>query len=86
VEELLQRLCACSDVHFASEELLMRLHRYPRYGMHVEEHRRLLDQLGALGAGGDPRALVRVVETWIEEHVRGMDRDFVEHVTAGKGR
>jgi hemerythrin len=85
--EILEKLLDYSDVHFGSEELLMRLHSYPRYGLHVEEHRRLVDQLQAIRAREGERAatleLVRELRRWVSGHIQAMDRDFVEHVTAG---
>lgn len=86
-EAILQQLLDYSDVHFGSEELLMRLHSYPRYGVHVEEHRRLLDQLLDFRSRdlrtSDGLALVRDVRAWLRGHIQGMDRDFAEHVTGG---
>jgi len=82
-EEIVDRLMVFTDMHFGSEELLMRLHSYPRYGLHVEEHRRLLDSLRALHArmqhGAPPLELVDELHRWLVGHVSGMDRDFAAH-------
>jgi hemerythrin len=81
--ELVDRLLVFSDMHFGSEELLMRLHAYPRYGEHVEEHRGLLEQLRAIEArvrlGDDARALARELRRWVGEHIATHDRAFAEH-------
>jgi hemerythrin len=87
--EILQRLDDCSDVHFMGEELLMRLHSYPRYHLHVEEHRRLLGTLRELRArfeGGQAPTLDTVEELrrWLAGHVRGLDRDVAEWVSGGE--
>jgi hemerythrin-like metal-binding protein len=83
VGALLERLLLFSDMHFGSEELRMRLHAYPRYGKHVEEHRLLLEHLRKMQArharGEDGLALVRELGRWLAAHVGGMDRDFAEH-------
>ncbi len=83
VRELLDRLLLLSDMHFGSEEVLMRFHAYPRYGTHVEEHRRLLDHLRNMrlrhAQGEDGVLLVRELGRWLAAHVGGMDRDFAEH-------
>lgn len=86
ISERLEELLEASDLHFGAEELTMRMHSYPRYGVHVEEHRRLVEQLvviQARHAQGDPSLdLVRDVRRWFVSHVQGMDRDFAEHRAA----
>lgn len=88
-QALLQQLADASDVHFMSEELLMRLHAWERYEQHTEEHRRLLEELAALravfDAGGAEAAAVAVeaLQRWLAGHVRGMDRAFAEYVARG---
>jgi hemerythrin len=82
-EELLDRLLVFTDMHFGSEELLMRLHSYPRYGLHVDEHRRLLESLREIHAriqrGDRPSDLVDELRRWLVGHIAGMDRDFAAH-------
>jgi hemerythrin len=81
--EVVDQLLVFSDMHFGSEELLMRLHAYPRYGEHVEEHRRLLEQLRELEArvrrGDDARALALDLRRWLAGHIATHDRAFAEH-------
>jgi hemerythrin-like metal-binding protein len=45
---ILDELLTVSDLHFATEEVLMRQHSHPNYHLHVDEHRRLMDELRAL--------------------------------------
>jgi hemerythrin-like metal-binding protein len=84
VAEILRRLEDTSNVHFLSEELLMRLDAYEQYGAHVEEHRLLLDQLRTLRArfdanpGFDLRDSLGWIEDWLSGHIKGMDRRFTE--------
>jgi hemerythrin len=89
-EEILDRLMVFTDMHFGSEELLMRLHSYPRYGLHVDEHRKLLDGLRAIHARihrGDAAAgLVDDLRRWLVGHISGMDRDFAAHAAADAAR
>lgn len=83
VAEILDRLRSFSDVHFGSEELLMRLHSYPRYRIHVEEHHRLVEALDALQAehakGSAVLEQVRSLKLWLAGHIDGMDADFAAH-------
>jgi methyl-accepting chemotaxis protein/hemerythrin len=89
VAELLRRLEDTSKVHFLSEELLMRLDAYEHYGAHVEEHRRLLDQLATLcqrfeaEPGLDLRESLDWIEGWLGDHIKGMDRRFTESLEDG---
>jgi hemerythrin-like metal-binding protein len=86
---LLQQLEDASNVHFMSEELMMRLHAWERYEQHVEEHRRLLEELKTvrvLFERGGPAAVdeaLEQVQGWLAGHVRGMDRAFAEYVARG---
>jgi hemerythrin-like metal-binding protein len=87
--ELLQQLQDVSSVHFGSEELLMRLHAWERYEMHVEEHRRLLEELEALkarfaeGGGASLAVPLDQLQAWLAGHIRGADRTFAEYVAGG---
>ena len=87
--ELLQQLEDASNVHFMSEELMMRLHSWERYEQHTEEHRRLLEELRGVRVlferGGPDAVEVALAElqSWLASHVRGMDRAFADYVTRG---
>jgi hemerythrin len=89
VGEILRRVEDTSKVHFLSEELLMRLDAYEHYGAHVEEHRKLLDQLAKVCArfesdpGYDLRDSLTWLENWLRDHIHGMDRRFAEMVKGG---
>jgi hemerythrin len=69
-------------VHFAAEELLMRLHRYPQADAHAEAHVRLLAQAASVAEAhraGDPastRDTAERLRAWLLEHVEGMDEAF----------
>jgi hemerythrin len=77
---LLEQLHDYTRVHFAAEELMMRLHAYPGYGEHEAEHGKLLEQLEEIrkawkGGGVQPtRELVIALRHWLVEHVQTFDR------------
>ena len=48
IAELLGRLEDVARLHFMEEQSLMRLHAYPGYAAHEQEHDDLLDELGEL--------------------------------------
>lgn len=84
IAEMLRRLEDTSNVHFMSEELMMRLDAYDQYGFHVEEHRKLLAQLAEVRArfesnpATDLLPMISWVEEWLTSHIKGMDRRFTE--------
>jgi len=89
VGALLQQLEDASNVHFGSEELLMRLHSWERYEQHTEEHRLLLEELRGLtglfehGSAADLAAGANRLQGWLASHIRGMDRAFAQYVAKG---
>src|ERR1043165_1814593 len=58
------QLAEFTNVHFLSEELMMRLYSYPQHDAHKLEHARLVEQVGTLQrhltAGDGQAALVAV--------------------------
>ena len=48
--EIFERLDQFTHAHFLAEELLMRLHAYPRFEAHSAEHGRFVEDLKALRA------------------------------------
>lgn len=45
IHEVLDQLTAYSELHFTSEELLMRLYSYPSYDDHVLDHEAMTERL-----------------------------------------
>ncbi len=90
IAEILRRVEDTSNVHFMSEELLMRLDAYDHYGHHVEEHRKLLEQLAKVRArfeadpSTDLREIIAWIEAWLTDHIKGMDRRFTENLNRAK--
>ena len=90
VSGLLEQLQDASNVHFMSEELLMRLHAWPRYEAHVAAHGRLLDDLATLrrdletGPSADLMVALDQLQSWLTDHIRGMDRSFAQDVARSR--
>lgn len=82
VDTLLERLAEYTEIHFASEQMLMRLYAYPAYQGHVDEHDRTLtwlDTLRVTWRGGDGELAIDTANEltqWIEGHMRRADRAF----------
>ena len=86
VEALLQQLAEFARVHFATEEIMMRLYAYPEFGRHQLEHAKLLDQIDevraefASGNVQPTRSLATAMQHWFAEHVRTLDAALAHHV------
>jgi hemerythrin len=80
----LTRLIEAFQVHFDSEEDLMRSSSFPGLAAHAEEHRKLIEQMTGLrdnlGAGGVQvgGALALYVRLWAEQHITGQDLCFAQ--------
>jgi hemerythrin len=86
VSALLEQLQDASSIHFMSEELMMRLHAWPRYQAHVEAHGRLLEDLATLrrdletGLAVEHVVALDQLQSWLTDHIRVMDRAFAREV------
>ncbi len=89
-EDILRQLDEFTNMHFMSEELMMRFHSYPETHAHTDEHRELLEHLRTLRdrfARDDvPLTLetIRSLRRWLTSHIRSMDRKLAQHINQGK--
>lgn len=79
--EVAWQLYDYSQVHFGSEEVLMRLHAYPGYQAHLREHGELLNGFRQLlaGLGTDPHAGAGGIRRWLSGHVHHADQEFEDY-------
>jgi hemerythrin len=89
---VLDQFIEFSDMHFLSEQLVMRLHSYPGYEAHLEEHTQLMKRAreirdsvirGDQKIGGD---LVEGLREWLLNHIATMDVAFGEFLKSRAGR
>ncbi len=86
VEALLQQLSEFSRVHFATEEIMMRLYAYPEFARHQLEHAHLVDQIEqvrtefAAGNVQPTRTFASALRHWFTEHVRSHDAALAKFV------
>jgi len=89
---VLDQFIEFSDMHFLSEQLVMRLHNYPGYEPHLEEHTRLMKKVreirnsvicGDLKLG---RELVGGLREWLLNHIATKDVAFGEFLRSREGR
>jgi hemerythrin len=88
---LARQLLEYSEVHFLSEQLLMRLYAYPGYDDHLLEHDRLIDRLQATlrewqkGELSEAGQLLDGLEDWLLSHMTTSD-DRLEQYLVASGR
>ena len=81
--EVIAQLHSYSDAHFASEQVLMRLHSYPGYAAHEREHGELLHALEGLLTSldaEDPSHAAMSLRRWLTSHIHHSDHDFLNFV------
>jgi hemerythrin len=80
VREVLHRLIAATEDHFAHEEHLMRQSRYAAFGWHKQQHntaRRRMRDLAPFIEKGDTAAgetLLEFLSKWLHDHTSLTDR------------
>src|SRR5215472_15763894 len=70
---ILEQFIEFSDMHFLSEQLVMRLHGYPGYETHLEEHTRLMKKVREIRAS---LMLVKELREWLMQHIASEDAAF----------
>jgi len=91
IDDVADRLVEFSKVHFASEELLMRLYGYEHMAAHSLDHERALGDMAAVKRAlkdSDPDALAAVLQRLtrlITGHIRASDRAFAEYLRSLRG-
>jgi len=79
---ILEQFIEFSDMHFLSEQLVMRLHGYPGYEPHLEEHTRLMKKVREIRANlmrgeNEPSlVLVKELRDWLMQHIATEDAAF----------
>jgi|SRR5215469_4160999 len=81
---VLEQFIEFSDLHFLSEQLVMRLHSYPGYEAHLEEHTRLMKKLREIREKvfGEEKILglelIKELRAWLLAHMASHDLVFGE--------
>ena len=85
---ILSDLIAYSRSHFALEEQLMAIERYPQREQHKAEHEALIREVVELrvrldrGTAAPDAALFEGLKHWVTEHIQGSDRALVSALKA----
>lgn len=92
VKHILDQFIEFSDMHFLSEQLVMRLHSYPGYEPHLEEHTRLMKKVREIrenvfrGDRAPSLQLVHELREWLLNHIATEDAAFGEFLKKEQGR
>ena len=92
VYALLNELVGHTNLHFLSEQLLMRLHAYEAYESHFLEHERLLREVQNLrlslvtGTETDKHRLIEALRSWLLIHIQTADKTLAEFLSRRAAR
>jgi hemerythrin len=81
---ILEQFIEFSDMHFLSEQLIMRLHSYPGYEAHLEEHTSLMRKVREIrenivkGEKVSSLQLILELRDWLLNHIATDDAAFGE--------
>ena len=87
VNEILNQLTAYSELHFMSEELLMRMYAYSDYDEHVHDHETMTEYLNDImktfSAGQDSMTLKTTsdMRQFLLAHITTRDQALTEYLT-----
>jgi hemerythrin len=86
--DTLNELTEYTHTHFAVEESLMRMLRYPDTAAHIAEHDRLKESLeefrNQLLNESNSIQLSDFIQSWLLDHIGTVDRKYVEHFLAAR--
>ncbi len=89
---VLDQFIEFSDMHFLSEQLVMRLHSYPGYEPHLEQHTRLMKKVREIrssvqrGEAHLSLTLTQELRDWLLTHIATEDVTFGEFLKSKEGR
>jgi hemerythrin len=89
---ILEQFIEFSDMHFLSEQLVMRLHNYPGYEAHLEAHTQLMKKVRKIresvfrGENAPSLELLEELRDWLLNHIASEDVAFGEFLRTKEGR
>ncbi|MDR3439659.1 hemerythrin family protein [Telmatospirillum sp.] len=87
ITDILSQLVEYTNIHFMSEQLLMRLHAYPDIGAHEMEHDHLIEQLrrveDGVGASDSEMTVTEIgmLKRLVIDHIKTHDHVFSQYLT-----
>lgn len=86
IERRLEELADFTKMHFNSEQMLMRLHAYPHYQAHADEHVNMVDQVEAMrdayrdGDATLSAELADALARWLVGHIQRTDKALAKYL------
>lgn len=86
ISEMLKQLYSYSEIHFMSEQLLMRMYAYPDYDDHVEDHESMTEYLNNIQQSFDTGQNDMALETanqmrkFLLGHINSRDQAFADYL------
>ena len=87
IQEVLDQLISYSEVHFMSEQLLMRMYAYPDYDDHVQDHEAMSDHLNKIKHSYTSDQAKMAIETahnmkkFLIGHINTRDQAFSDYLS-----
>lgn len=87
IHEMLNQLASYSEIHFMSEQLLMRMYAYPEYDDHVNDHETMTEHLNQIKhsytTGQKNMALetANEMKKFLLGHISSRDQAFANYLT-----
>lgn len=86
--KVLDRLAEYTRIHFATEEGVMRLMKYPGFAIHKGQHEQLLSEVVALQEKLDNKQasitfeLLHFLKVWLSKHITESDKRFGDYAVS----
>ncbi|MGL1890578.1 MAG: hemerythrin family protein [Spirochaetaceae bacterium] len=75
-----------AELHFVTEEHLMKISEYPHLDEHIEMHKKIMKGIHKtvkeVIATGDPQTALEFLRNWWLTHISKEDREFADYVNA----
>ena len=87
INQILNQLTTYSELHFMSEELLMRMYAYPDYDDHVQDHETMTDHLNQIKHSYTSDQAKMAIETannmkkFLLAHISSRDQAFSDYLS-----
>ncbi|KPK56307.1 MAG: hypothetical protein AMS22_01750 [Thiotrichales bacterium SG8_50] len=91
IQDILDQLVSYSELHFMSEQLLMRMYAYPDYDDHVRDHDEMTDRLREIrdrvvnGEQSFALANAHSMKLFLLSHIRSRDHDLGAYLQRMQG-
>ena len=87
IQEMLNQLISYSEIHFMSEQLLMRNYGYPDYDDHVHDHEAMIEHLNQIKdsyTSGQKKIALDIaseIKNFLLGHINSRDQAFTDYLS-----